>query len=186
MDKLTGFGASTVEGVGDSQGGFFRRLEKKLADAGKPHQSFNLGKGGNTLRDMLLRLDDAKANLPGKVIILLGCNDMVRADDETPEKRTRLLAYEQYIKTLFEELNGPDTIFVTSFAVSQAKTGIDPEAFASYMAAARWIGGMRRLKTWDLHTESLAWGDRYLTEDGLHYNDEGHEMIAERLLGLLL
>src|SRR5579862_6811055 len=45
MDKLIGFGASSVEGVGDTQGGFFRRLEKKLAAARTPHECLNHGIG---------------------------------------------------------------------------------------------------------------------------------------------
>jgi lysophospholipase L1-like esterase len=39
-----------------------------------------------------------------------------------------------------------------------------------------------QMRIWDLHAESLRWDDRYLAEDGLHYNDAGHEMIAEHLL----
>ena len=33
---------------------------------------------------------------------------------------------------------------------------------------------------WDLHAESLTFGNKYLFWDGIHYNSAGHKLIAER------
>jgi len=185
MDKLIGFGASSVEGVGDSQGGFFKRLGAKLATVGKPHECLNFGIGGNTTRDMLPRIDQVRPHLPARVVVLLGSNDFVREADPEPLKRVPLTEHAQNVADILDVLGGPGTIFVSSFAVCQRRTGISPSVFASYMSEALKIATKRPITIWDLHAESLAWGDRYLAEDGLHYNDAGHELIAERLLGMV-
>lgn len=38
---------------------------------------------------------------------------------------------------------------------------------------------------WDLFSESIAWKDKLLIRDGLHYGPAGHTLIAERLFSLL-
>ena len=182
MEKLIGFGASSVEGVGDTQGGFFQRLERKLADAGRPRECLNQGKGGDTTRDMLARLDRVRPHLPGKVIVLLGSNDMPRDRDGAPANRVSLDTYVENLEQLLSVLGGPEAIFVSSFAVCSDRTGVQSVTFATYMKVALKIATRRGMMVWDLYAESLKWGDRYLGEDGLHYNDAGHEMMAERLL----
>jgi lysophospholipase L1-like esterase len=182
MERLLGFGASSVEGVGDSQGGFLKRLGQKLAAAGKPYECLNYGVGGNTTRDMLARLPQIRPHLPAKVIVLLGSNDFPRDVDWAPESRVPLDEFRRNVDKIFDELGSPSAIFVTSFAVCPPRTGIMPPTFQSYMEQALKSAAAHQMRIWDLHAESLRWDDRYLAEDGLHYNDAGHEMIAEHLL----
>lgn len=185
MDKLIGFGASSVEGVGDSLGGFLRRLEAKLAQAGKPHEYLNYGIGGNTTRDMLARLDAVRPHLPSRAIVQLGSNDLPRERDENPAARTTLPEFSQNAETILRAFAGQKTIFVSSFAIDPVRTGIRSEAFAQYMKEAMEIAQSLHLTTLDFYAESLDFGDKYLTEDGLHYNDAGHEIIAARLFSLI-
>jgi lysophospholipase L1-like esterase len=185
MDKLVGFGASTAQGASDSQGGFLKRLEKKLANAGQPRECLNFGIGGNTTRDMVVRLDPIKPHLPCPVIIILGCNDLPRIGETNPA-RTSLEEYRKNLETILHFFAGPKTIFVSSFVVDLKRAGIAPETFTSYMNAALKIAASLKLLTWDLYAESLTLGGKYLSPDGIHFGDEGHEMIAERLLPMII
>src|SRR5271155_4084357 len=112
MDKLIGFGASSVEGVGDSQGGFFKRLGKKLAEVGKPYECLNYGIGGNTTRDMLARLDRVRPHLPAKTIVLLGSNDFPRDADVEPARRVPVEEFRQNVDKILGDLGGSNSIFV--------------------------------------------------------------------------
>ena len=185
MNKLIGFGASTMQGVGDSQGGFFKRLDAKLAKAGKPRECLNFGIGGNSTSDMLARFDEVRPHLPNPAIILLGSNDLPRKRDLWPQNRLSLADYSTNVKTILSDLFHPRTIFVSSFRVCPRRTGIQPETYAEYMGTALKIAASLRLITWDLYDESAALGDKYLASDGLHYNDAGHEFVAERLLEMI-
>jgi len=181
MRKLIGFGASSVQGVGDSQGGFFKRLEGKLMEAGKPHICLNHGIGGNSTRDMVARLPQVQAELPARIIVLLGCNDLPRERDAWPQARASVTEYAQNLEDILRTLAGPETIFVSSFSVDPQRTGVSPATFAEYMGEAVKIAVSFKLPIWNLYAESLTFGDKYLAADGLHFNDAGHEMIAEHL-----
>jgi lysophospholipase L1-like esterase len=185
MPKLIGFGASTMQGVGDSRGGFFRRLEEKLGAGGHPHDCLNFGIGGNSTPDMLARIDQVTPHLPCRSIILLGCNDLPRAGDTNPGKRTSLQDYARNLETILRHFAKSPAIFVSSFAVCPKRTGIDPATFATYLGEALRIATSLNLQIWDLYAESLSFGDKYWADDGLHYNDAGHEFIAGRILPLI-
>jgi lysophospholipase L1-like esterase len=179
MTRLVGFGASTVQGAGDSEGGFFRRLERKLAAAGTPHQCLNHGVGGDSTRDMLARFQAVRNDLPGRAVILLGSNDIPRDRDPWPQNRVPLDEYEANVRMLLAPFVHPGAIFVSSFLICPRRTGMDPGTFARYLEAALRIAKSRALETWDLHAESCGFGEKYFSADGVHYNDAGHEFIAE-------
>lgn len=186
MVKLIGFGASTMQGVGDSQGGFFKRLGAKLAKAGKPHDCLNFGIGGNSTRDMLARFDKVRPYLPCATVIVLGCNDLPRERDAWPQNRVPLAEYEANLKMLLGELAHPQGIFVSSFRVCPQQTGVQPETFGRYMEAALMIADSLQMRVWDLYAESAGFGDKYLAQDGMHYNDAGHEFMAEQLHRMII
>ena len=186
--KVLGFGASSVEGVGDDEaGGFLRRLEQKLRAAGRPAKVVNLGVGGHTTVDMLARVNEARRHLPSAVVVLLGCNDLPRVPDQNPERRTDLPTYRANLRRILAALHGPESLFISSFAVSQEKTGVRAEVLAAYMEAAVMMARELGYQVWDLQTESRAWGGRYLAADGVHFGPAGHELLAtgvmERLVG---
>ena len=181
MDKLIGFGASTVQGVGDSQGGFFKRLERKLAEAGKPRACLNFGVGGDSTRDMLRRFDAVRSHLPCPAVILLGSNDIPRDRDIWPKNRLALPDYQANLEIILGAFTHPETMFVSSFLISPGRTGMRPETFAAYMEIALKVATSHHLRIWDFYAESIEFGERYLADDGVHYNDAGHELIAERL-----
>lgn len=181
MNKLVGFGASTMEGAGDSQGGFLLRFKTKLAQAGQPYDVINLGRGGQTTQQMVSRLAEAQALQADQAVLLLGCNDLPRERDADPEARVALDDYARNLEKIFAAFLAAETVFISSFAVCPQRTGVSPEIFASYMRRALEKADAAGLRTWNLHEESLGWGDRYWAPDGLHYADAGHEMIASRV-----
>jgi lysophospholipase L1-like esterase len=182
MDKLICFGASSAQGVGDSEGGFFKRLERKLAGAGRAFECINCGLAGDTTSDMLARLERVKRHLPARSIIFLGSNDLPRDRDSEPHRRTGLAEYKENVEEIVKVLGGSGSLFVTPFAVCPIRTGVQPAVFSAYLKAASKIAASYQMTIWDFYTESLDFGDRYLAEDGMHYHDAGHEVIAEGLL----
>jgi lysophospholipase L1-like esterase len=134
---------------------------------------------------MLDRLERMRTQLPARAIVLLGSNDFPREKDGEPSRRVPLAEYAQNLTKILHLLGGPTSIFVSSFAVCPRRTGIQPTIFLLYTDVALKIAVSRQMTIWDLYTDSQAWGDRYLADDGLHYNDAGHEVIADGLMRIM-
>jgi len=179
--RVVGFGASTVAGVGDSQGGFFRRLEDKYRAAQSSLEFRNEGQGGETIYDMLKRAVKIERLKPYNIVVLLGCNDLPRANDATPEKRSVHEDYIRYLASLFYYLKGHRSLFISSFLVSEEATGISPKIFGEYMSQARSLAWSSHFDIWDLYGETKDTVSQYWTADGLHFNDAGHALIADKV-----
>ena len=178
---LVGFGASSMEGAGDTAGGFFRRLEGCDATA-RYERRVNLGIGGNTTRDMLARAETAAALAPRDIIVLLGCNDVPRKNDDSKERRVPLAEYKINLQRILPTIKGEHSLFVSSFPVSSERTGVPADALSSYMAVALSIAAAAGYETWDLHGDlANSRLSSYYAPDGLHFNDAGHAMIASEL-----
>jgi len=178
---ILGFGASSMQGVKDSQGGFLKRLDTRLNHDAKKYNVINLGIGGNTTRDMLARIDTVEPHKPDCTIILLGCNDMPRDSDGEPE-RARKISLDEYgrnLEAIFTRLRSPRNIFITSFYVRL----INRDLFASYMETARNLAVGYEI--WDLFQDSLTLPASYYAPDQVHFNDEGHEYLCNQLLKIL-
>lgn len=175
VTTILGFGASSMQGVGDSKGGFFKRLERPSLVL------INKGKGGDTTTDMAARLEPLRAIERDWTVILLGCNDMPRGNDGQPQKRNSLDMYRRNLTTIFSELRSRNNLFITSFLVRAGV--VDHGLFADYMRVAmEEVNGVGGYQIWDLHAASKAFGDRYLAPDGVHYNDAGHQFICDDVL----
>lgn len=181
MKTIVGFGASSMQGIGDPGGGFFSRLPRQAALAGLPLQWKNHGIGGNTLKDMLDRAPATTALKPYDLIVILGCNDLPRTPDADPEKRSSPSEYQSRVRELLKTVRGERSLFITSFAVSREKTGVDPKLLESTMAGALAAAAALGYETWDLHSETKTDAARFWAEDGLHFNAAGHALIADRV-----
>ena len=106
--------------------------------------------------------------------------------DFSPEIRTPIAEYTANVTALLTELRHPGTIFTSSFQVCPKRTGVAPETFAEYMGAALGVANSLELRVWDLYALSVNLGDKYFAPDGIHYNDAGHEFMAERLAKMVL
>ena len=172
-----------MAGVGDSGGGFMARLSRQTWTSRLRPCFHNAGIGGNTVADMLGRAPALSALRPYDLIVLLGCNDLPRAGDFAPEKRSSPDDYASRLKALLTAIRGERSLFVSSFAVSEKATGIAPALFEEYTAAATGIAASCGYEVWDLFHEIRPGDCGLLSADGLHLNDSGHALVASRLTG---
>lgn len=179
---ILGFGASSMQGVGDPEGGFFKRLERNWRGKGGKPNFINQGIGGHTTRDMLARLPAAASLSPDLTIVLLGCNDLPRHPDGNADRRTLLPEYQSNLEKLLSELPGDQRIFCTSFRPDLNRHGISAENFSLYMNAARSLAEEAGWDLLDFFQMSLDWPAEFYAEDGLHASDKGHAWMAEQIL----
>lgn len=173
---IVGFGASTMQGAGDTQGGCFARL--KLAGATLGAQWINCGIGGDTTRQMLQRAPAVAAHHATHLVVLLGCNDLPRSGDPAPDMRTTLDEYAQNLDRLLPAIRAPRSLFVTSFAVAP-RVGINDDDFARYVAAAADAARRHGYELWDLYGQTLQTISRYWAPDGVHLAGAGHQFVAD-------
>lgn len=177
---LAGFGASTVQGVGDPEGGFLARLNARREVLFPfPVAIHNLGVGGNCTADMLGRVPQLTALEPDLVVVLLGCNDLPRYADGNPGIRQPLEAYSANLMRILDLARAPQSLFISSFPVDVVRTGVSPTLFHQYMTEALRLADLAGYEIWDLYTEMLPTQGKYLAADGLHFGADGHEIIAQ-------
>jgi len=178
-NTILGFGASSMQGEKDSQGGFLKRLEKALNSDAEISHIVNLGVGGDTTREMLARVDAVEKHKPSCTIVLLGCNDMPREGDKAPARRTSLQEYKSNLELIFPKLCAKRSIFITSFYVSEIQEAV----FIQYMETARRLAVGYEI--WDMFQDSRSLLSGFLADDYAHFNDAGHQYICDHLLKML-
>jgi len=183
--KIVGFGASSMQGAGDPEGGFFKRVSSFFESAGSHFEFVNLGVGGDTTIQMLERLPRVTKEKPEMTIVLLGCNDMPRVPDASPLNRTSLEQYKTNLSTILSTIQAKRSLFISSFEVDPIKTGISLELFQNYMDGARELAENLGYEIWDLLSETRAQKAEFLATDGVHYNGLGHAYIAGKLISKL-
>lgn len=170
-----------MQGVGDSQGGFLKRIAAQFASLQRSVTVINKGIGGQSTPAMLARMDELASLRPYDLVVILGCNDLPRARDEHPDNRTSLEVYSANLRHLLPAIQGRRSLFISSFAVSAERTGIASEVFDSYMNAVTAIAQAAGYDLWDLYNETKHTTAPLLAADGLHFNDDGHALIARHV-----
>lgn len=165
-----------MQGTGDSHGGWFARAEKLTAD--RKLRWINRGVGGNTTRDMLLRVTSVTVHAPHRVVVMLGCNDLPRQGDTTPDRRTLTEEYTHNLNQIFPRIKATQSLLVTSFPVCPTRITIDAKTYDAYMTAAKKSALAAGYEIWDLYEELRGRAQPYWATDGLHFNDVGHAFIA--------
>lgn len=158
---IVAFGDSLVAGRGSTEGNdFVSVLEKKLG-----REIINLGTRGNTTADGLLRAHEVLDADPGIVLLLLGGNDFLR---RVPTETTR-----QNLASLIETFidNGSVVILlgVRGNILSDSRESMYRELSKTYEI---------------LYVEDVLDGIFMQPDymfDGIHPNDIGYGMIADRL-----
>jgi lysophospholipase L1-like esterase len=180
MRTIVGFGASSMQGAGDSAGGFFKRAQQRAAR--RPETAswrwINRGVGGDTTREMRARAEEVRALGATDLVVLLGCNDLPRRGDRNVARRVGLEEYAENLDRVLATLRAPRALFISSFAVSEEKAGVSGADFERYMDAALAAARRQGYQTWDLFRETRATISGYWAADGVHASDAGHEMIA--------
>jgi lysophospholipase L1-like esterase len=193
------FGASSIQGFWDTQGGWADRLkqfydEQQFKDftIERPHV-MNLGVSGDTTAELLSRLKpEAKARNNDKgisIIIQIGANNAAEEKGHTrstPEEFKTELG-----KIIQEAASLTDKVLIVGFqAVDESLT--NPVAWRPIFyknknikifeeAAAKVSTEMDIpfVPVHDKYLEISSSGQRLQAHDGLHPNDAGHQLIFE-------
>jgi lysophospholipase L1-like esterase len=93
--------------------------------------------------------------------------------------RTALTEYESNVRALLRMVRGEYSLFISSFPVCVDRTGVRTDTLKAYMDVAISVARDFDYDVWDLFGELAGKNiDHYLADDGLHFNDQGHAMIA--------
>ena len=158
---IVAFGDSLVEGVGATEGNDFVSLVSR--EIGEP--IINMGVSGNTTQLGLDRLDEVLAKDPKIVILLLGGNDFIR---RVPRATT-----EGNLRTMIERIQARGAIVV----LLGVRGGILSDGFdAMYEDLAATYGTAYVPDVLD-----GLFGKNEFMADGIHPNDRGYQVIAERV-----
>lgn len=159
------FGDSLVEGVGATAGNTLPEQLGKLMGT----KILNYGVSGDTTRDGLVRLDEAVAQHPKVVIVLLGGNDFLK---KIPRAETF-----QNLERIVGAFQAEGAITV----VVGVRSGvIGGGADEEYEALAKRTGSV-----YVSDVLSGVFAHPELMSDAIHPNDRGYQQIAERLTPLL-
>jgi len=158
---IVAFGDSLVFGQGATEGNdFVTRLGEMLG-----RDIINFGVSGNTTAQGLARLDDVLEEDPGIVIVLLGGNDFLR---RIPLETTR-----NNLTTILEGLRANGSV-VMLLGVRGNLLG--DSAHTMYEELSKTYGTVYVPDVLD----GLLLKPEFMS-DGIHPNDAGYKLIAERL-----
>lgn len=158
---VVAFGDSLVEGVGSSGGGGF----VKMISLDLNLEIANLGVSGNTTADALRRIQEVTERKPSVTILLIGANDFLR---KVPKEET-VKNLQEIITRLHESgsvvvLVGVEPIIIRTDA-REIFESISGEYGTAYVS--------------DILDGIL--GHQSLLSDGLHPNDVGYRLMADRI-----
>jgi len=187
--RVFSFGASTAQGAKDDVGGgFIGRMGNRLIDE-QLGQAENFGIGGENTTQMVSRLD-VLADVPKTdiAIVTLGINDVPRYPDSRPERRVALEKHKTNVQEILAFLQVRcNVIYVNQYPVQYQQLGFKPETVADYRHAGVAIAKSLDVDVVDIFAmiNDGLFG-RFIHDDGMHFNSEGHQFIADVLWDFML
>jgi lysophospholipase L1-like esterase len=194
-DRIIFFGDSLTELAGKESPpkfvskGYVRIVREKLQQT---HKDLKLevdwvATGGHTVPDLLKRVDrDVIAKKPTIVVIQIGCNDARRIPKET---------FKTSLEELIDKLQkaGIQVVQCTLTSVGEKHDGTnkDDQKLEEFAAIEREVATAKQVPLNDLRKAFVAhWKKNnpdnkpngILTYDGNHFNQQGHDFVAERML----
>lgn len=163
--KIVAFGDSLVQGVGSSEGNDFVSVLSREINV----PIINLGRSGDTTKDALTRIDQVIAEDPTTTIVLFGGNDFLR---KVPIGET-FNNLEKIIKTIQE--SGSEVVLLG------IRGGILSDGYKNRfedLAEKTDVPFVPNV------LDGLLGNQKYMS-DGIHPNDEGYKIIAERVEEIL-
>jgi lysophospholipase L1-like esterase len=194
-DQILFFGDSLTELAGKEEPkqhvtkGYVRIVRETLAQT---HKGLDLhvhwvATGGHTVPDLLARVDkDVIAKKPTIVVIQIGCNDARRIPKET---------FQSGLSELIDKLQGAGIQVVqctlTSVGEKHDGTNKDDPKLDEFAEVEREVAAAKKVPLNDLRKAFVAlWKKEnadnapsgILTYDGNHFNQKGHQFVAEQML----
>lgn len=211
--RIVAFGDSTTAVREGIKAVYAQRLAEQLPKRGLPANVINAGVGGNTTADAAARFEhDVLSSNPDLVIMQFGLNDAAVDVWRDPKDTTPRVALDQYEKnlrqmtaTLKEKhiriiLMTPNPLCWTpkmrEMYGRPPYDPKDPQGFdilvKNYVAAVRKIAADLHVPLVDVHAEyQKHFNDpkrsaAMLLPDGVHPNDQGHAIVADLLIPVIL
>ncbi len=194
-DKIIFFGDSLTELAGKEapkehvKKGYVRIARESLQEKHKDKgiEVDWVATGGHTVPDLLKRVEkDVIAKKPTIVVIQIGCNDARRIP-----KATFKTGLEELIDKLQKEKIQVILCSLTSVGEKHDGTNKDDPKLDEFAAVARDIAKAKNVPLNDLRKAFIDYwkknnpdnkGSGFLTYDGNHFNDTGHQFVAEQML----
>lgn len=143
--------------------------------------------GGHTVPDLLKRLDnDVLTKKPTIVVIQIGCNDARRIPKD---------AFKAGLEELIDRLQKTNIQVIqcslTSVGEKHDGTNKDDAKLEAFAQVARDVAKEKKVPLNDLRKAFVAYWKKnnpdnmdkgFLTYDGNHFNDTGHQFVAEQML----
>lgn len=184
MQKIISFGASTAFGARDyEKKGFLFRVVEALS-AGGEFEAINYGWIGDSTRDMLVRMKSLEFPADATVIITLGIND-VRRIGEDNEDRVPIEEHRSNLAAILEYLNQRcRPVYMSQYPVEYDQCSLSEELVDSYIRAGLDVAGQLGIPVIDIYAAVKTSGryEEMVFKDGLHFNNHGHQFIAEQTL----
>jgi lysophospholipase L1-like esterase len=194
-DKIIFFGDSLTQLAGQEMPkqhvtkGYIRIVREELQ---AKHKDKNIevdwvATGGHTVPDLLKRVDkDVIAKKPTIVVIQIGCNDARRI-----KKEDFKAGLEELIDRLQKEKIQVILCSLTSVGEKHDGTNKDDPNLDAFAEVARGVAKEKNVPLNDLRKAFIEYWKKnnpenkpsgLLTYDGNHWNDTGHQFVAERML----
>ncbi len=143
--------------------------------------------GGHTVPDLLKRLDkDVLTKKPTIVVIQIGCNDARRIPKDT---------FKSGLEELIDRLHKADIRVIqcslTSVGEKHDGTNKDDVKLEAFAQVAREVAKDKKVPLNDLRKAFVEYWKKnnpdhktsgFLTYDGNHFNDTGHQFVAEQMM----
>ena len=194
QSKTILFFGDSITQLGIQEGGYIQLLKKKF-DSTQPNQPVSLlgaGVSGNKVYDLYLRLEeDVLTKNPDQVIIWVGVNDVWHKQWGTG---TDADAFEKFYVAMVKKMQAQhiDLILVTPAVVGEKKEGgneLDKDLDA-YSDIIRKISKTYQCKLVDCRKLFVDYAKIHnpqnlesgiLTEDKVHLNARGNQLVAEAI-----
>ncbi len=194
-DRILFFGDSLTALAGKEEPkthvtkGYVRIVRETLQaiHKGKDIQVDWVATGGHTVPDLLKRVDqDVIAKKPTIVVIQIGCNDARRI----PKERFQA-GLEELIDRLHQANIQVIQCTLTSVGEKHNGTNKDDPKLEEFAAIGRQVAKAKQVPLNDLRKAFVSHWKKHnpdnkpsgiLTYDGNHFNDAGHQFVAEQML----
>lgn len=165
-NTILAFGDSLTQGVGSETGGYVRMLSDKIS-----LPIINKGISGDTTELALLRINEARAEKPDIVIVFLGGNDALR---RVPVDQTF-----NNLKTIIRAFQGDGALVL----LVGVQGGIIGDKYRTPFANLAHDTGT----AFDPNILDGIFGNpKLMSDDGIHPNDAGYAIIADRIAQVLI
>lgn len=191
--RITAIGTSSFFGVGDPiHGGFIGRFKSWHQRNSEDNEVYNLGvskeKVGETTTELLQRIiTEAKVRDSQLIMLTSGINDIRRIGGKENPPVTSKEEFEENIKKMIAKTKTlADVIFISPIPIKEKKNSNNdyllPEDLQEYTQIVEKVCKEEHIPYLNIHDEWLQedW-QSFLTPDGVHPNEQGHEKIFESL-----